>query len=204
MDYEPLRDTIQGALWRREKRFVLLISNGKIPKELRKHPRIKVARAPPQVQDPLLADIALLIFVKPYKQMETSEFCRAIRQDKEKAVKILVWDQIIATLEPALLRSLWKNPLEGEEPIKPSNEVLTRFAGKPRECTHGSHFAWGEFTEFVRTNAKPDQESKAADIERIWGLIEDGPDKPSKVAIATVYYKLAAAGKIKKRVLKTA
>jgi len=195
MDLTNLTGQLQGALWKKDKRLVIVVCKNPLPKALAANPRVQAAREPPKLRGSRLPQMALVLFAQPYSHQAAEEFQRSLGIGSDKP-RIVVWDQAMSVLETALLNALVRNPIRGEKAYAPPEEVLERFSPKPEPRTHASSFKRGELKEFVRRNARPNYGPKSADIQRIHGLIADGPGKPSLGGVGATYYKLVAEGLI--------
>lgn len=188
MDLQPLKDALQGALWRRDRRLVLVVCKTALPKELAGHPRIKAVHEPPAVDDPLLQKTAIIIFCRPCDRHAGDSLARQIAQRGGRP-KTFFYDNIPVTIEEIILDRLDLNPLPGERPREVKRVATAKPLGEYRPDKR-KLFARGELTAFILDNAQPEHFSRADDVRRLYALIADKPGAPNLATLRSSYYAL--------------
>lgn len=187
MDLQPLREALQGALWRKDRRFILLVTSCRVSGHVVGHPRIKMTQRVPDAQDPFLQKVAIVIFCRPHNLQEANELARHLATTASNRPRTFFWDRIFAAIEDEVLDRLAMNLLP-DETLPPEVKPLQKERPK-----NGKLFARGELTAFIRANAQPGAYGPADDIRRLYAMIAEKPGAPSLKSFSVSYYALFPA-----------
>lgn len=187
MDLSKFLDALQGALWRKDRPVVLIVSRRSFCPETVAHPRIFISRKTPSPGS-IPNSVGVVLFVRPFDTEQAARLCDHL----PKQPRTILWEHPFELIEHSLFVVLERNKPRSEKPVKFPKPIKL-----PALPVIGKGNQYGAFgRDFILSNADPMAKDIEADIRRIHALIPDGPFKPGIPTLRDSYHRLAAQGKL--------